>query len=34
MRALNRFLNAPPDEVLPRFQPDRLILEFEEIPLD
>jgi len=34
MRALNRFLSAPPDEVLPRFQPERLILEFEEIPLD
>lgn len=33
-RALNRFLNAPPDEVLSRFQPDRLIVEYEEIPLD
>jgi len=34
VRALNRFLNAPPDEVLTRFQPERLIVEFEEVPLD
>lgn len=33
-RALARFVNAPADEVLPRFQPDRLIVEFEEVPLD
>ncbi len=33
-RALKRFINAPPDEVMTRFQPDRLILEYEEIPLD
>jgi len=33
-RALKRFISAPPDEVLKRFQPDRLIVEFEEIALD
>jgi len=32
-RALKRFIDAPPDEVLKRFQPDRLIVEFEEIAL-
>ena len=32
-RALKRFINAPPDEVLKRFQPDRLIVEYEEIAL-
>lgn len=33
-RALDKFIGAPPDEVLPRFQPDRLIVEYQEIPLD
>jgi len=33
-RALNRFISAPPDEVLLRFQPERLIVEFEDVPLD
>ncbi|MBU2535816.1 MAG: hypothetical protein ABIK32_01685 [Chloroflexota bacterium] len=33
-RALKRFIDAPADEVLKRFQPDRLIVEFEEIALD
>jgi len=33
-RALKLFINAPPDEVLKRFQPDRLIVEFQEIALD
>jgi hypothetical protein len=30
---LKRFIDAPADEVLKRFQPDRLIVEFEEIAL-
>lgn len=33
-RAFDRLVKTPPDEVLPRFQLDRLILEFEQVPLD
>jgi hypothetical protein len=33
-RALNRFISAPPDEVLTRFLPERLIVEYEDVPLD
>jgi uncharacterized protein (TIGR02118 family) len=33
-RAFDRVLKAPPDDVLPRFQIERLILEYEQVPLD
>lgn len=32
-RAFKRLLSGPPDEVLPRFELDRLILEFVDVPL-
>ena len=32
-RAFKRLLSSPPDEVLPRFELDRLILEFVDVPL-
>ena len=32
-RALDRLLASPPDEVILRFELERIILEFEEVPL-
>jgi len=32
-RAFKRLLTPPPDEVLPRFQVERIIMEFKEVPL-
>ena len=33
-RAFKRLVDSPPDEVLPRFQVERIIMEFKEVPLD